>query len=215
MDRHKLLKKIRKTSSQKEIESMVEDISTEGSSMQPMNRGYVSLKQWVEQHGYYFYANWNSSEELGFPETVILASPAMKMAFARFGDLLAFEILEGFVYIQGQSWHLGLFVVADTNSRPLLAGVGIFPEQSAEALIKTFYGFYTMHKKYPQTVLTQDIHEINLAVAQLKRQMEWNCNHLYDTGSVVRAVRAALVHHKAGELNRFIMNLNEALHSRK
>ena len=62
---------------------------------------------------------------------MVFVSPGMKQNYARYGDLVAFDITYGLltnVASDNRRYRVGVFTVTDTNIRALLAGIAILVE---------------------------------------------------------------------------------------
>lgn len=59
---------------------------------------------------------------------VLFVSSSMKRNYSLFGDLLTFNILEGYVLENGLSYTGGLFTIVDASNRTRLAAVALLPD---------------------------------------------------------------------------------------
>jgi hypothetical protein len=62
---------------------------------------------------------------------MVFVSPGMRENYARYGDLVAFDITYGLlrnVASDQKRYKVGVFTVTDTNLRALLAGMAILVE---------------------------------------------------------------------------------------
>ena len=105
---------------------------------------YTTIENWMKEHQYYFNAIW-ANEDASLPDTMVMVSNTMRSNYARYGDLLGFELFDDLAIHNGQIYNLGIFVVADSNSRPLLAGVSFLKEATIALIINAFMDYKRIH----------------------------------------------------------------------
>jgi hypothetical protein len=72
--------------------------------------------------------DWGDHPTDRYPRIIVTVSRTMRANFARFGDLLSFDVTYNLIKnntSDGRRYRLGVFTVFDTNIRILLAGIVI------------------------------------------------------------------------------------------
>ena len=82
----------------------------------------------MNENGYDYRIEWGKEPRNKYPRIMVFASAGMRDNYARYGDLLAFDVTYGLlrnVAHDNRRYRVGVFTVSDTNLRLLLAGMAI------------------------------------------------------------------------------------------
>jgi hypothetical protein len=85
--------------------------------------------------------DWTNEENQKRPQTLLIVSKTMKKNFLAYSDMLSFEVIYDLVRNTsrgGKSYLVGVFTVADTNSKSLIAGLAIFSNDTIATFKEIF-----------------------------------------------------------------------------
>ena len=92
------------------------------------DNSFECLTEWFDQNRYGHKVFWGKEPQTRLPRITVFVSPSMKENYARYGDLVAFDITYGLlrnVASDHMRYKVGVFTVSDTNLRALIAGIAI------------------------------------------------------------------------------------------
>lgn len=95
----------------------------------------------------------------------------MRQNYARYGDLVSFQVVIHFIIQTGQPYHrfkLGIFMVFDCQRKPMFAGIALIWLQNIGAIRRAIEFFLHIHGKDPETILTSYNSDLMEAVQSLQ-----------------------------------------------
>jgi hypothetical protein len=127
---------------------------------------------------------------------MVIVSAGMRENYARYGDLLAFDITYGLlrnVASDNRRYRVGVFSVSDTNLRLLLAGIAIIVDETTEAMFAVFDNFIQIHGRAPSSIITDDQQTFTLAINELKRNESFEGNHMLDPWHLLKSIKPKII----------------------
>lgn len=140
----------------------------------------------------------------------------MKKNYARFGDVLSFDMLYGTITdptIKVPSYQLGLFTVGDNNSRRLLAGIALISNESADPMVKMFKHFMIAQGKDPRTIFHAGRQTISAVIDNLKSDRFLTSSQLINPDYTLRHCELEL-NGSIADKNYFMTQLKKAANTR-
>ena len=102
---------------------------------------------------------------------MVIVSKRMRDTYAKYGDLLAFDITYGLlrnVTHDNKRYRVGVFTVHDTNLRLMLAGIAIMVDETTQAMFFLFDSFIRLQGKPPSSIITDDQPTMASAINELR-----------------------------------------------
>lgn len=121
------------------------------------HNNFDSLETWLKEHQYAYRLEWEEEPRDMYPRIIVTASARMLANYARYGDLLTFDVVHGVVRNTAhdcKKYRLGVFGVSDTNEELLLAGLAFMVDETTSAIFAVLDHFFQIHGKAPSSIMT-------------------------------------------------------------